>query len=477
MKTTALKVKNIIAGLLILFVINIGFSQYSVSTDGKHHSIKISKNGLSSFKIDYNGTIEVSDDDKDVKSISSGGFLEISKTVFGNQRTIRIEPSGSGLKRKYNVGRQEVEYDPEGKNWLAEILPEVVRSSGVGAKSRVERFYKKGGISAVINELEEIDSDYVEAMYASILLDKSNLSSTEIVEAIGGISDEIHSDYYLSNVLKDNRKKLLKNDETAIAYFEAIQEIDSDYYASVVLKEGLEQGLYSEKQAEAIVNAAKNIGSDYYMSSVFQEVMKNNEISDEIITVILSATDEIGSDHYQTEVLKDVINRDHLSSEIQKALLEVVGNISSDHYMSVVFNEMLEKDILENELIGLMEVIKNNMSSDHYANVVLHEMVEGQKMSDQIIKELSEVIGEMSSDHYASEILKELAKEDITESQVIILLDAASEISSDHYLTTVLLAFAERVNSGSTALKEAYRKAAKSINSNSYYGKVVKAID
>ena len=477
MKSIASKVKNVLAGLLILFFVNNGIAQYSVSSDKKLHSIKISKNGLTSFKVEHRGIIEISDDDKDVKAISSGGFLEISKTVFGNQRTIRIESTGSGLNRKYFVGRKEVSYDPEGKQWLAEILLEVVRSSGVGAKSRVDRFYKKGGVSEVINEFEEINSDYVESIYASMLLDKSNLSLNELVEAIDGISGEINSDYYLSNVLKDNRKKILKNDETAIAYFEAIQEIDSDYYASVVLKEGLEKGAYSEKQAEAIVNAAKNIGSDHYMSSVFQKMMKNNEISDEIISAILLATDEIGSDHYQTEVLKDVIDRDHLSVEIQKSLLEVVGNISSDHYMSVVFNEMLEKDIHESGLIDLLEVMKNNMSSDHYTHVVLQEMVEVQKLTDGVIRELSEVIREMSSDHYASEVLKEIAHEDITESQMIILMEAASDISSDHYLTTVLLAFADRVNSGSFALKDAYRKAAKSINSDSYYGKVVKEID
>lgn len=477
MKSTASKFKNVLAGLLILFVVNNGIAQYSVSAHKNNHSVTVSKNGLTSFKVEHRGTIEISDDDRDVKAISSGGFLEISKTVFGNRRTIKIKNTGSGLEREYYVGRQEVDYEPEGRKWLAEILPEVVRSSGVGAKSRVDRFYKKGGVAAVIDELEEINGDYVGAIYASMLLDKSELSSIELVEALEGISDEINSDYYLSNVLKDNRKKLFKSDKTATAYFEAIQEINSDYYASVVLKEGLEEGSFTGKQAEAIVNAAKNIGSDYYMSSVFQEVMKNSEISDETITMILSATDDIGSDHYQTEVLKDVVVREHLSAEVQKALLEVVGNISSDHYMSVVFNEMLENNINENELIDLMRVVKDDMSSDHYTHLVLQEMVELQKLTDEVIIELSEVIREMSSDHYASEVLKEIADEDITESQMIILMEAASDISSDHYLTTVLLAFADRVNSGSFALKDAYRKAAKSISSDSYYGKVVKAID
>ncbi|MFZ6009634.1 MAG: hypothetical protein ACOYXT_04740, partial [Bacteroidota bacterium] len=46
---------------------------------------------LSDFNIELRGRIEVTDDDKDIKSISDDGYLEINKTVFGSRRTILIE--------------------------------------------------------------------------------------------------------------------------------------------------------------------------------------------------------------------------------------------------------------------------------------------------------------------------------------------------------------------------------------------------
>jgi len=133
--------------------------------------------GLTSFNIELRGKIEVTDDDKDIKSMSDDGYLEISKTVFGSKRSIIIESQGGGrLKKEYYEGRSKVEWEPAGRTWLNEILPEVVRSTTIGAESRVERFYKQGGAQAVLAEIGKMDSDYVKAHYGKLLLGK-NLTS------------------------------------------------------------------------------------------------------------------------------------------------------------------------------------------------------------------------------------------------------------------------------------------------------------
>jgi hypothetical protein len=485
MNMTASKIKNKLAGLLILLVLSNGFTQTTVTTKSrissdhsksKHKSYSI-KNGINSFEVEHKGEIEIADDDRDIVSISNGGYVQISKTSFGSRRKIRIEGVSTGLKREYYVGSRRVEWEPEGKQWLAEILPEAIRSTGFGAKSRVERFYKKGGVAAVMEEIQLIDSDYVKSIYASLLLDKSGLSSDEIVETLQGVAEEVGSDYYLSNVLKDNVDKLLNDDATSNAFFRAVAEIGSDYYASVVLKEALEEGNFSDEQSEAIIEAAKSISSDHYMSSVFKEVMDKDDISDHLISKIVIATEDIGSDHYQSEVLKKVVNRDQISAEVNKALLETIGNISSDHYMTEVLKEMLDNQLNENALVQILDEVQENMSSDHYASVVIRELVDDQKMTDQTIQHLAELIMDISSSHYATEILKEISKEDLTEKQIIALLDATSSISSDHYKAEVLKSFADRVSDGSSTLKEAYRQAAKAIGSDTYYGRAMKAID
>ena len=55
--------------------------------------------------------------------MSDGAYLEISKTVFGSKRTIVIESIGGGkFKKQYYESRTMVNWEPEGREWLAEIL-------------------------------------------------------------------------------------------------------------------------------------------------------------------------------------------------------------------------------------------------------------------------------------------------------------------------------------------------------------------
>lgn len=487
MKTKASKVKNsILVFLLLLLTFGTGFGQSVADSKSKtEKSYKLSgvshhkhSNGLNSFEIEHKGTITISDDDREITSVSQGGFIEISKTTFGSKRSVRIEGlPGGKLEKQYRVGRDNVNFEPEGRKWLAEILPDVVRSTGIAAKSRVERFYKKGGVSAVLDEIELIESSYVTSIYANIILGKTGLKSSEIVSTLEVISSQINSDYYLASVLKDNSNNLITNEETASAFFRAVKEINSDYYAAEVLKEGLQSPNITGKAVKEIVSAAKGINSDYYMSKVFVEALDIRSSNDELVIEILNATDDIGSDHYQTEVLKKAMRRNNLSAETQRALFNVVGEVGSDHYMSTIFEEILERQLDETAFELLLQTVTNNMSSDHYSHVVLKRAIRGQNLTDNSVRLLSNAVRNMSSDHYASEVWETLATSNITENQLITVLGVMKNINSDHYLSEALKSVAPIVRGGSSNLKEAYRQAAKSINSETYYGRAVRAIE
>src|SRR5687767_6486800 len=77
--------------------------------DGHSYKWKSSSNGKE-FSIELRGKIEVTDDDKDIKTITSDGYLEISKTVFGSKRTVIIEAIGNKVKKEYYEGRTLVSW-------------------------------------------------------------------------------------------------------------------------------------------------------------------------------------------------------------------------------------------------------------------------------------------------------------------------------------------------------------------------------
>src|SRR5688572_27082918 len=84
--------------LLVSAVQTFGQEQSAESKSSRSHHVderNVSRwrntNGLSDFNIEMRGTIELTDDDRDVKSLSNDGYLEITKTVFGAKRQIVIE--------------------------------------------------------------------------------------------------------------------------------------------------------------------------------------------------------------------------------------------------------------------------------------------------------------------------------------------------------------------------------------------------
>lgn len=481
-----LKRTGIITVILSFFFSHSSFSQKVivksedrvVISDNKHiHKISTS-NGLQSFNIEFKGTIEVTDDDKDVKSISPGGYLEISKTTFGSRRSLLIESTSNGLRREYYEGRSKVSYEPAGKQWLAEILPEVVRSTGIAAESRVNRFYKQGGVDAVLHEISRLESDYVRSIYGKLLLKKSELTNHDLITAINGLSREIDSDYYLSEMLKDNSARFLKNDKTAEAYFDAVSNIGSDYYSAEVLKDALKAHKASATSISKIMSASKNISSDYYQTTVLSNVLEQENIDGPVLAEIIHTTKNIGSDYYQTQILSKALEKRGLSDESFNSILDAISDVSSDYYMATVFTKLLDNKLHENVNTKLILLVNEKMSSDYYASSVLGKIAKEQDLNDQALERLAETVSELSSSNYAAEVIKNAAdSRNLSKARLLPLIKAAGSISSDYYAASALQSLAPHVKASDKDVKDAYRTAAKNINSDTYYGQAMRAID
>ena len=194
--------------------------------------------GLNTFNIDMRGTIEVTDDDRDIKSMSPDGYLEITKTTFGSKRTIKISAEGSTLKREYFEGRTSISYEPEGRKWLSEILPEVVRTTTVAAESRVNRFYRKGGVPAVLEEINILEGDYLKAHYANLLM-KLPVPAKDYSMIVSKVAAGLESDHYLTEFLDKSLSKFMQSKEATEAVFAATNKMESDHYKTQVIKEAL----------------------------------------------------------------------------------------------------------------------------------------------------------------------------------------------------------------------------------------------
>jgi len=467
----------------------VGISQQAISQEasasagdipspdrGVHHWKN--STGFTNFNVEVRGKIEVTDDDKDIKSLSNDGYLQITKTVFGSKRSITIESMGDGkISREYTEGRTKMPWDPNGRTWLAEILPEIVRSSTVAAEGRVNRIYGKDGTKGVLTEISKLEGDYTRAHYAKLLLAK-NIPASEMATVITGISDNIHSDYYLSSVFQSNISRMLATPEAADAFYRGTKKIGSDYYKAVVLKEGLKKFPASAEQVRVILQSAATINSDYYLSVVLTTLLEQDNVREESISEVVVVSRNIPSDYYRTQVLTKAVGKPGIGLATQKNIVESLETVNSDFYKTSVFNAMADHTKMDPDVQRqAISLIGKSVGSDYYASSSLKSILENQKLSDESFGELVTVAGDMGSSNYASEVLREAAKKDLNRVQLIDILRASENINSDFYLTEVLTSLAKQVRTSDAGVKDAYRQAAKKIGSDSYYGKAVKAID
>ena len=145
MKTQVSKI-TLYLFLLLPFV---SYAQDDFEINGKGNKTHTYRNnsGVYSTELEYRGKIIFNDAETDVNYISPGGFIKFSKRSFGNRRTIILESEAQGIiTREYREGSKKLPFEPEGRKWMASVLPEIIRTTGIGADERVKKFYKKGGI-------------------------------------------------------------------------------------------------------------------------------------------------------------------------------------------------------------------------------------------------------------------------------------------------------------------------------------------
>ncbi|MEM9650069.1 MAG: hypothetical protein AAF969_16445, partial [Bacteroidota bacterium] len=422
------------------------------------------------------GEITLSDDDKDIVAISRGGYMEVKKSAFGNRRRIFMEPDINGkLIKKYYVGSSEKNFGSEGKKWLAEILPEIVRSSTLGAKQRVERFYEKGGTDAVLQEVGYMHSDHVKSTYIRLLLDK-NPNSSDLIAILKVVGNDINSDHHKAEILKRKTKVFLSTDATTAAYINATGKISSDHHKAEVLKKSIRDGSISEARMKSLFAITEDISSDHHKAQVLLTVLKNRSLTTDNINILINTSRSINSDHHKEQVLKAALKTPGLSKSGYRTLLESISSISSDHHSANVFSTLLDKKLDQTSLAEVFRLADRTMSSDHHKAQVLKKAVQRQKVEDGNLEALLSALKGMSSDMHQGVVFKELSKKSFSSDQLIHILAATKSMGSDHHQSAALVAYAPAVREKGDAAKEAYRAACSSISSELHYGKAIRAI-
>ncbi len=474
---------------------------------GDSHVHISTRNGWTSVSITIDGTVEFTDDDTDVNSLSPNGRFRLEDGGLLSKRVYEVKADAAGdLTRTYSVGWSTKPMDDEGRAWLARTLPQVIRDSGIGAGPRVARILRQGGPQAVLTEIGRIHSDgskrvYLEQLFSQAPLKPSDLKdaarlirsissdgdkaqviitvdanyfATDLRSYLFDAAESVNSDGDKRRVLSDIVKKDGGSLETLASTARAARHISSDGDKAEVLIEMATPYHPTGGVDMAYFEAANSISSDGDHARVLSKMLASHGDDHNTLTRTLLSAQRISSDGDKARVLKEAVASYNEDASVRKAFFEAANSISSDgDHQQVLVSLAQKQGIGTDTLAGIANSAQRISSAGDKARVLI-------ELADTNLESASDAFfaaaDSINSDGDRSRVLMVvLDKRGISSSLAVAAIQSATGISSDGDKARVLLDAAERYSSD-PEVNAALRKAVESLHSDGDYRTVMSRI-
>lgn len=283
-----------------------------------------------SLKVELEGEIRFTEDDKGVAYISEGGELEVEEEKNGTKHFVRIEGLADGeVVHTYRINGRRAEFEDGGRAWLAATLPDVIRQTGIGAEQRVARILKQGGVGAVLDEIENIRSNSAKKRYFSHLFAQADLSTAELKRA-AGIARAMSSSGDKKRFLINHADAYFADSATYAAYFDVAGTIDSSGDRKRVLMHLAEAGYLKDADAHrAALDLTMGIPSSGDKSRVLRALAPMAVANANVRGRYFEAAASISSSGDKARVLKAVLELDRLDEATLMQVIRTARTISS----------------------------------------------------------------------------------------------------------------------------------------------------
>lgn len=354
--------KLIIPGTLGLFVILYFVSQLFMInpnfSEGSSTSLNIDDDGTirlrarwtdneddTRYRINASGEFEFSPDGK-LTEISDDGNISLQKDGNDIKEEITIEPDDLGNPVvTYSKNDDETEMSVDAQQWHDESILFIIRRTGLVAKERVEYMLAQGGVSMVLDEIDEIEWDSRINTYMEHLVQQATLTNEELTRAILLIANNVDSSRRIQFIYSVMLKNEEFNNETMTELLKGAQMIDSDNRLAELLNEAADYMMADDAAIKEFAEALDEIHSYRMVKRAMIALLDKvgPELSDESFTVLLEASGEIEDDDHQDDVLRkmaEYLPEDgHLNDVFINAVNEGIGNQSRRERILALVNK------------------------------------------------------------------------------------------------------------------------------------------
>lgn len=323
--------------------------------DSREHFYK-SKDSFSAYEIKYKGKISVADNDRDINAISSNGYLKITKSSFGNSRTIEITSNEKGqLTKKYLEGRKELDFEQIGQEWLEEILIDVIRKTGIGGKERILRIYNNGGVNAVLNEIEDFDRTSGYSYY------KSTNHALIYFESVEYSGFNVKYLYYKTLVNEVNLNK-----EEVVKVLKALTDISSNSTKGTLLREILNKYELDSYSMEKFLEATESLSYNTERGNTLRAFMKKYPITVENSREFFDVIRGMSINSEKGNVIKPLLATQKLDKKVLSDLIYVVDDFNSNSEKAAIYRVLIPYVVGDENLTNQLVVGAKSLAGSYH---------------------------------------------------------------------------------------------------------------
>ena len=253
------------------------------------------------------GLVEFNAQENDVAHMGRGAKLVIEQTRAGMTRKITMTSATNGFQRTYLVDGAARPFDADGKAWLAKVIPEVYRTTGIDAEARAARLLGEGGVPRLLQEIAMLGGDHARAEYLGQLFLQAVPDAAQTAQALAqmntiksdfdkrraltialqqpridaanqvtllNIARGFGSDFDRAEWLVEATPKLPVQGANVSAWTQAMLVFDSDFDRKRALQALIEEGRPREQAVMIALRAMRGMASDFETRSVMESAAK-----------------------------------------------------------------------------------------------------------------------------------------------------------------------------------------------------------
>jgi len=307
----------------------------------------------------YLGRFELSDDERHFTSISPGGYLKYRK----NDTSVLVESNLQGvLEYRILEGSEKIPMDARGQARVAEAIREII-NWGFDAGPRMERIYKKGGVTALSHEVDSMKSDPVKILYLSRLLASDSLSTVEQVLLISKISS-LGSDGDKFIFLNKINAKQFQQPQIAKAWFTVVSKMGSEMDRMRCLHYAMDLEPVTDSNANTLLLLTSKLESDGDKAELYRKMIRKGLDTGARFPVQLEFISQMGSPMDKAHFYQELINQKYLSDDQWMMIIDKTADLGTDidkaNLLIQIAQKMPKTEALKNSYLKAAKSIGND---------------------------------------------------------------------------------------------------------------------